>query len=89
MFLHLSQRLNIELWISQINHTLFHADNKIVNQITTNPLYHEHTKYIEFNYHYTRDVFTCVIKLPCVNTKLRTADDIIDSFTHQTKTQVS
>ena len=67
-----------ELDFSKTDPTPLHVDNTSAIQITTNPIYHEHTKHIEVNCHSISEAFQAhVITLPHISIELQ----IIDIFT--------
>ena len=55
--------LLVELGFSQSNSTPLHAYNTSAIQITANPVYHEHTKHIEVDYHFIQKLWTLVLYL--------------------------
>jgi hypothetical protein len=64
-----------QLGFSQSDCTPLHADNTSAIQITANPVYHEHIKHIEVDYHSIRQAMDIrVTSLPYVSTNLQIAD---------------
>ncbi|PHU28911.1 hypothetical protein BC332_01004 [Capsicum chinense] len=73
-----------EIGFSQSNLTPLHADNTSAIQIATNPVYHERTKHIEVDCHYTQEaVDKGVITLPHVSSDLQIADAFTKSMAQQ------
>jgi hypothetical protein len=67
-----------ELRFPQTTSTPLHADNTSAIQIATNPVFHEHTKYIEVDCHSIRDTLESqVISLPHISSDLQ----VVDIFT--------
>lgn len=64
-----------ELGFTQTSPTSLHADNIGAIRITENPVFHEHTKHIEVDYHFIRDEYKRdVISLFHVPTEFQFAD---------------
>lgn len=73
-----------ELGIPQLTLTPLHVDNTSALQIATNPVFHEHTKYIEVDCHSIREVlYQRVITLPHISFKLQTTDVYSKALSHQ------
>lgn len=80
-------RLLFELGLSQLQPVTFHCDNQSALQIAKNPVFHERTKHIELDCHFTRDkVLEGLLQLAYIPTSLQLADvltKILPSHQHK------